>query len=39
MNPTNTAPYFIALALLIIAMIALNEIGFGVFALLLLFPA
>jgi hypothetical protein len=31
--------YFIALALLVIFMIALNESGYGVFALFLLFPA
>jgi hypothetical protein len=31
--------YFLPLLLLTILMIGLNEIGYGVFALLLLFPA
>ena len=39
MNATKTDLYFIPLALLVIFMIALNESGYGVFALFLLFPA
>jgi hypothetical protein len=39
MNPYKTGLYFIVLALLVIFMIALNESGYGVFALFLLFPA
>jgi hypothetical protein len=31
--------YFTLLVLVIVAMIAINELGYGVFALFLLFPA
>jgi hypothetical protein len=34
-----SAWYFISLALLVFVMVGLNELGYGVFALLLLFPA
>jgi hypothetical protein len=39
MKPINSDWYFIPLALLVIFIIALNESGYGVFALFLLFPA
>jgi hypothetical protein len=39
MKRINTDWYFIPLALLVIFMIGLNEIGYGVFGLFLLLPA
>jgi hypothetical protein len=39
MKPTNTDWYFLPLALLVIAMISINELGYGVFSLFLLPPA
>ncbi len=38
-EPMNTDWYFIPLALLVLLMIGMNEAGFGIFALFLLFPA
>ena len=39
MKLSKTDWYFILLALLAFAMIGLNELGFGLFSLFLLFPA
>ena len=39
MHLMNSDWYFIPLVLLVLLMIALTEYGYGVFALLLLFPA
>ena len=39
MNPIKSYLYLALVVLLVIAMIGINELGYGVFALLLSFPA